>query len=173
MSRKHLFGYKNWSDAGTNGRGFDNHNRLDAHTGAHQWLYIIPQQYEDIGEEIFPSYAEEKWVSWQALLKILSNIRFLARQTLPLRGDDDGTDSNFTQLYILRREDNPTLKQSKTEKKYDKCVHNTIQNEMMKRMALQFLSEVAQNLQSAGFYSLMSNEVTQVSNVLELMICLR
>ena len=56
-------GYKNWSDAGTNGRGFDNHHRSDAHTGAHQRLYIIPQQYEDIGEEIFPTY--RAFVSWQ------------------------------------------------------------------------------------------------------------
>ena len=40
-------------------------------------------------------------------------------------------------------------------------------------MALQVLSEVAQNIQSADFYSLMSNEATEVSNVLQLAICLR
>ena len=40
-------------------------------------------------------------------------------------------------------------------------------------MALQFLSEVAQIIQSADFYSLMRNEATQVSNALELVICLR
>ena len=34
---------------------------------------------------------------------------------------------------------------------------------MMKIMALQVLSEVAQNIQSADFYSLMSNEATEVS----------
>ena len=44
---------------------------------------------------------------------------------------------------------------------------------MMKIMALQVLSEVAQNIQSAEFYSLMSNEATEVSNVLQLVISLR
>ena len=71
-------GYKNWSDAATSGRGFDKHNRLDAHTEAHQRLYIILQQCENIGEQISQTHAEEKSVSRQALLKILSNIRFLA-----------------------------------------------------------------------------------------------
>ena len=48
-----------------------------------------------------------------------------------------------------------------------------IQNEMMKKMALKVLTEVAQNIQSADFYSLMSDEATDVSNVLQLVICLR
>ena len=59
------------------------------------------------------------------------------------------------------------------KKKTDKYVHNTIQNEMMKIMALQVLREVAQNIQSADFYSLMGDEATDVSNVLQLVICLR
>ena len=44
---------------------------------------------------------------------------------------------------------------------------------MMKIMALQVLREVAQNIQSADFYSLMGDEATDVSNVLQLVICLR
>ena len=119
------------------------------------------------------NFQEEKSVSRQALFEILSNIRFLARQTLPLPEDGDGTDLNFTQLYILREEDNPVLKQWRTEKKTDKYVHSTIQNEMMKIMALQVLREVAQNIQSADFCFLMGDEVTDVSNVLQLAICLR
>ena len=96
------------------------------------------------------------------MLKILSNIHYLARQALPLRGDGDGTDSNFTQLYILREEDNPILQQWRNENKTDKYVHNTIKNEMMKIMTLQVLREVAQNIQSTDFYSLMGNEATDV-----------
>ena len=44
---------------------------------------------------------------------------------------------------------------------------------MMKIMALQVLREVAQNIRSADFYSLMGDEATDVSNVLQLVICLR
>ena len=40
-------------------------------------------------------------------------------------------------------------------------------------MALHVLRKVAQNIQSADFYSLMGDEATDVSNVLQLMICLR
>ena len=44
---------------------------------------------------------------------------------------------------------------------------------MMKIMALQVLRELAQNIQSADFYSIMGDEATHVSNVLQLVICLR
>ena len=107
------------------------------------------------------------------MLKILSNVRFLARQALPLRGDGKGTDSNFNQLCLLREDDQPILKKWRTAKKTDKYVHNTIQNEMMKIMALQVLREVAQNIQSADFYSIMGDEATDISNVSQLVICLR
>ena len=107
------------------------------------------------------------------MLKILSNVRFLARQALPLRGDGKGTDSNFNQLYLLRENDHPILRKWRTAKKTDKYVHNTIQNEMMKIMALQVLREVAQNIQSADFYSIMGDEATDISNVSQLVICLR
>ena len=40
-------------------------------------------------------------------------------------------------------------------------------------MALEVLKEVAQNIQSADFYSLMGDKATDVSNVLQLVICLR
>ena len=55
-------------------------------------------------------------VNRQNLLKVLSNVIFLARQVLPLRGRGSGEDSNFTQLYILWEEGNEGLKASRTEK---------------------------------------------------------
>ena len=44
---------------------------------------------------------------------------------------------------------------------------------MMKIMALQVLREFAQNIQSADFYSIMGDEATDISNVSQLVICLR
>ena len=129
-------GFKNCSDVATTGRGFDKHSKSDAHREAYQRLHAIPQLCEDIGEQISQLHANEKSVNRQALLNILSNVRFLARQALPLRGDLDGTDSNFNQLYLLKESDHPVLKQWRKEKKTDKYTHNTIQNEMMKVMAL-------------------------------------
>ena len=166
-------GYKNWSDAATTGRGFDKHYRSDAHREAHQRLFAIPQSCEDIGEQLSNAHAEEKSVNRQALLNILSNVRFLARQALPLRGDGDGANSNFNQLYLLKENDHPILQQWRKEKKTDKYTHNIIQNEMMKVMALQILREIAQNIQNADFYSMMGDEATDVANVSQLVICLR
>ena len=45
------------------------------------------------------------------LLKIFENIRFLACQELPLRGDGDESDSNFVQLFKLRSADDSSMLQ--------------------------------------------------------------
>jgi hypothetical protein len=42
-------------------------------------------------------------------LKILSSIRYLARQGLALRGDGDEQDGNFLQLLKLKGEDDPSM----------------------------------------------------------------
>ena len=115
----------------------------------------------------------ERSANRQNLLKILSNVRFLARQALPLRGHGSGEDFNFTQLYILREEDNEGLKTWRTEKKINKYVHSTIQNEMMQIMALKILQEIATNLQDSDFFTMMCDEVTDVKNVSQLVVCLR
>ena len=51
------------------------------------------------------------------LLKILSKVKFLARQALPLRGHGSVEDSNFTQLYILWGEDKKHLRHGGQGKK--------------------------------------------------------
>ena len=45
----------------------------------------------------------------------------------------------LTLLYILQKEDNEGLKAWRAEKKINKYVHSTIQNEMMQIMALRVL----------------------------------
>ena len=115
----------------------------------------------------------ERSANRQNLLKIFSNVRFLARQALPLRGHGSGEHSNFTQLYILREEDNEGLKTWRTEKKINKYVHSTIQNEMMQTMALKILREIATNLQDSDFFTMMCDEATDVKNVSQLVVCLR
>ena len=60
----------------------------------------------DIGEMISTKNALEKLHSRKILLKILGNIRYLARKTLPLQGDwketeNSEADSNFYQLLKL------------------------------------------------------------------------
>ena len=87
--------YKNWSNAATSEKSFHKHNQSEAHREAHQCIQVIPGQYEDFGEQISQPHAEEKSNNQQVLLKILSNVHFLARQLLPLPWDGDRSDSNF------------------------------------------------------------------------------
>ncbi len=71
----------------------------------------------------------------QCLLKILSNVQFLARQGLPLRGDGEETDSNFTQLLKLRGLDDPRIGLLAFQKT-SKYTSHIIQNEILKAMYL-------------------------------------
>ena len=43
------------------------------------------------------------------LAKILSSVRFLARQGLALRGDENDTDSSLIQLLKMQGQDNPDI----------------------------------------------------------------
>ena len=56
------------------------------------------------------------------------------------------------------------------EKKTDNYTNNTIQNELMK---LKILRKIAKNLQDDNFYSVMGDEENDISNVFQLVICMR
>ena len=106
------------------------------------------------------------------LLKLLSNAHFLSRQDLALRGDGDGSDSNFMRLIYLRSEDDAKLVDW-IKQKTDKYTSGDMQNEMVKVMALRVLRKIAGRLQNASFFTVMADETTDASNVEQVVICLR
>ena len=167
-----LNGFAYWPDAGTKNRGFDKHFKSESHKEAHARLNTIPEACGDIADQMSTAINNERSANRQNLLKILLNVKFLARQALPLRGHGSGEDSNFTQLYILREEDNEGLKTWRTEKKINKYVHSPIHNEMMQIMALKILREIATNLQDSDFFTMMCDEATDVKNVSQVVVCL-
>ena len=67
-------------------------------------IVTLPLQCKDIGEHLSTLVATEKQDNRQCLLKVLSNLRYLARQGIAIRGDGDETNSNFMQLLRLRQE---------------------------------------------------------------------
>lgn len=83
-----------------------------------------------------PFSATQTWKTRSSTfsLKLLSNIRFLARQGLPLQGHADETDSNVSQLFRLRGEDDPRT-ETWLKKKTDKYTSADIQNEILGLMA--------------------------------------
>ncbi len=55
----------------------------------------LPATTKDIGESLLSQLAKDRLERRQCFLKLLSNVRFLARQALPLRGGGDESNSNY------------------------------------------------------------------------------
>ena len=110
------------------------------------------------------------------MLKILGNICYLARQSLPLQGEwnlesKTEEDSNFFQLLKLRSEDDEELA-SWLGQKSSKYRSPEIQNELIEIMALQVLREIAKNIQDAVIYTVLADETADVSNNEQLVLCI-
>ena len=117
-------------------------------------------------------HAQEKSKNRQCLLRILSNIRFLSRQGLALRGDGDEVDSNFMQLLKLRGLDDPRI-EAWLSKKTNKYTSHEAHNEILKVMALSTLRKIASELSRSQFFCINSDECTDASNREQLVICIR
>ena len=73
-------------------------------------MLLLSLMYTSRNEPDPTTHAKEKEENRKMFLKILSSIRYLARQGLPLRGDGDEQDGNFLQLLKLKGEDDPRSK---------------------------------------------------------------
>ena len=114
--------------------------------------------------------AREK-ANQQYILKVIQNIQFLTRQGIAFRGDGDEKDSNFMQLLLLRSTD--TLPKSFLERKTDKYTSPQIQNELLTILALQVLREITDLIHRVQNFTLMADEVTDVSNRERVVVCMR
>ena len=117
----------------------------DVHKEAMEKLYILPRTTKDIGESLSQTHAKEKKQNRQYLLKVLQNVRFIARQGLPLQGDGIEENSNFIQLLKLRAEDDSRILDYMS-KKTDKYTSATVVNEMLQIMALAILIRESQTV---------------------------
>ena len=122
-------GFYNWKDAKV---AFRNHEDSAVHRKSVEMLYTLPRTTKDIGETLSESYANEKKKNREYLLKILQNVRFLARQLLAIRDDGSEENSNFVQLLRLRAEDDDAFVKEIINKKTDEYTSADIQNEMLR-----------------------------------------
>ena len=110
-------------------------------------------------------HALEKSENRKILLSILSNIRYLARQTLPLRGGDTETkseeNSNFHQLLKLPAQENPEIIEW-LRKEPEKYTSPEIQNELLEAMALGMM-QISANIQNATFFTIMADEAVSLT----------
>ena len=157
-------GFTNWKDAI---RIFAKHESSDVHKQSTMCI----SSNTDIAELLSTQHAREKEQNRNYFLKILSSIRYLARQGLPLRGDGSDKDSNFYQLMLLRGEDVSSI-QPMLEKAQMKFTSPEIQNEILKIMATNILRKIQTQLQ-LGYFIVMIDETTDLSNTEQVVLVFR
>lgn len=129
---------------------------------------------KDVGELIHAGLSKKRAESRQASMAIISNVRYLARQGLALRGrhkktekceDDLGEiDSNFIQLFKLRANNMP--------KSQDIFTSLEIQNELISILAMTILRQIVDNNRGM-WYTIMIDETTDLTNTEQMIFCLR
>ena len=142
---------------------YKKHEGSDCHKRSIEAIVTLPLQCKDIGEQLSNQVASEKRDNQQCLLKVLSNLRYLARQGIAIRGDGDESNSNFMRLLRLRQNEDPRIKDW-IDKKTNKYVSHEIQNEVLKVMAFSHLRKIADDIASSAYFSIMCDECTDSSN---------
>jgi len=132
----------------------------------------LPHSSVNVAESLSSALKTEKLQRRRCLLKLISNMKYLTRQGLSLRGHGDESDSNFMQLMILRAEDDSRI-MDWLEKKTDKYTSPEMQNELIKTMALQVLRKVVVSISLAPFFTIMIDETTDVANKEQVVVCIQ
>ena len=79
-------GFSNWKDGTIE---FKNHEASASHKEALQVVIVLPTTCPDIGDMMSKQHADMKKFNRECFLKVLSNLQFLARQGIAIRGDGD------------------------------------------------------------------------------------
>ena len=150
---------------------FRKHQDSKTHREAIEAVITLPKTTADVGELLSKAHREEKVAARDMLTIILSSVRYLARQGLALRGDDD-TESNLIQLLHLRAQDKPQLLKW-LERSSRKYTSHENQNEMLEIMAHQIMRKLRGLIQKSPFLAIMVDETTDVSNKEQLTLVIR
>lgn len=162
-------GFSNWKDAISS---FKKHAKSDAHLEAVDEVFKLPRITKDVGELLSAHHAEQKLKARKMLLLVMSGIRYLARQGLPLRGHGSGESSNLIQLLRYRGEDTTDV-QAWLEKSAQKHIHSENQNEMLQLMAHSVLRSLLDDIRGSPFWAVMVDETTDISNVEQMTVFVR
>ena len=162
-------GFHNWKNATC---VFRDHETSSCHREAVEKILTLPAKTRDIGDSLSSAHEREKHDNGQCLLKIISNLRFLARQSCALRGDGDESASNFIQLLRLRGEDDPKVIDW-MKKRANEYTSPEMQNDLIKIMAVKVLRGVSDRLRTSPFYAIMADETTDSANKEQVVVVLR
>ena len=144
-------------------KAFKRHQGSDCHREAVDALIVLPLCTKDVGELQSQEHEAEKARNREMLLLVLQSVQFLARQGLPLRGDGNESDGNFSQLLRLRGVDHKGI-DSWLSKKTNKYTSPEIQNECLQLMALHILRQISHKIAGSHCFSILADECTDCSN---------
>ena len=128
-------GYSNWKNARSNDKGFHQHETSKCHQQAIKNLIEIPKFTKDVATIFKINMTETRWENRISLLKMISCLRYLARQRQPFRGHGDEKDANFKQLICFRAEDDPAFAMWLKEKNLS-YTSPEVQNEIYQSFAM-------------------------------------
>ena len=158
-------GFRNWKKACEKDCGFDKHEKSECHKEAVD-RYVMAPSIGNAGEMLPTQYKKERIESRRIFLKIWSCVRYLARQSLPMRGNWSGKsgsefNANFNQLLSLRCERDPEMAKWFERKRF-RYTSPLVQNEMLEVFALGIMREITANIQTAGIYTIMADETADI-----------
>ena len=109
----------------------------------------------------------------EMLMKLLSSVRFLARQGLSFRGHTETLDSfggNLYQLLLLRAEENNPMRVWLKKKEY---ISPDIVNEIIVLMGQTVLRNIIGQIKTAMWFALIADEATDISHNEQMCISIR
>ena len=151
-------GFCNWKNALTK---LAEHERSDMHKEAVLKL-AAKSSAIDVSAQLNKEHAAIQEHHQAMLLKLLSSVRFLARQGLSLRGHNENSESlegNLYNLLLLRAEDIPNMKAWIMKKDY---TSPEIINEMIGLMGNTVLRQILAQIKSSSWFSIIVDEATDV-----------
>ena len=159
-------GFKNWKDAT---RCFRKHEMSHTHREASlKWAHYSKSL--SIATQLSYQVHSEQLVAQKCLLKLISSLRFLARQGLAIRGHDEAQ-GNFLQLLQLRSDDFSDL--CAWLKRRDNWLSHDTQNECLEIMAHTLLRTVLDAVKLNTFSTVIVDEATDISFKEKVSLCLR
>ena len=159
-------GFNNWKKALQRFAVHENSHthRVSANAQAHK------RCSQPVAAQLSSQKAAEQATSRECLLRILTSVRFLARQDLALRGGD-ADDGNFQQLLRLRCDNAPALKAWLNKK--TTMTSWLIQNEIMEMLSHAILRKIMSDIHDAKQFALIIDGTQDLGGIEQEAVCIR
>ncbi|XP_014461093.3 52 kDa repressor of the inhibitor of the protein kinase [Alligator mississippiensis] len=178
--------YSNWKKATAE---FRNHAAKRSHQTACLKAQMFTTCYENKDKSLMPALSNGRCAQVEAnrkkLVPIIETVLFAGKKGLPLRGkhDDGELDMNnegksegiFQSLLRSRcQAGDVTLHEHLVKApKNAKYTSKTIQNEIIQKSAIIIRSKLVNEINESGFFTVLADETTDISNTEQMSVCVR